>query len=201
MNKPFAQSCAENQEVILATIRPLLSDTKSVLEIGSGTGQHAVYFAKQLNHLHWQTSDLPAYHEGIELWIKDSQLSNVKAPITLDVADSNWPNQKFDAIFTANTLHIMSFSDVQSLFKNIIQVLNANARLLIYGPFNYNNQFTSESNSRFDAWLKSRDPKSGIRHFEDINDMAKQAGLKLIEDIEMPVNNRLLYFQNQRESE
>ncbi|MBF0265303.1 MAG: DUF938 domain-containing protein [Gammaproteobacteria bacterium] len=195
MNKPVAESCLENQGVILEKITPLLRQCQSVLEIGSGTGQHAVYFAKHLKHLHWYTSDLKESHNGINQWINEAKLENVLSPFTLDVSNPIWPEQKFDAVFTANTLHIMGMNNVVDMFSHLPQVLKNNSRLIIYGPFNYSYKFTSESNQRFDAWLKSKNIYSGIRHFEEINDLAVQSSLKLLEDIEMPVNNRLLVFQ------
>jgi cyclopropane fatty-acyl-phospholipid synthase-like methyltransferase len=193
--KPFAESSVENRQPIFKVIEPLLQDCQTLLEIGSGTGQHAVYFSQSLPHLTWQCSDLKHNHAGINMWIDESGLENVKAPIELDTLNSDWPDQSFDAVFSANTVHIMDWNMVQGLFAGLAQVMNVGGRFLLYGPFNYNGQYSSESNARFDQWLKERDPGSGIKDFEKLDQLAKEAGLKLVNDYEMPVNNRLLYWQ------
>lgn len=197
-SKPFAQSSEENKQVILQAIEPFLAAKKSVLEIASGTGQHAVYFAEQMPHLLWQTSDLAESHAGIRMWLADAQLPNVLEPLELNVSQFNWPDSRYDAVFSANSLHIMSEQQVADLFKNISQVLQEEAVVMIYGPFNYNGQFTSESNANFDIWLKQRNPNSGIKDFEWCNNLAVQAGLRLVKDIEMPVNNRILVWRNSK---
>ena len=193
--KPFAESSAENRQPIFEVIEPLLQDCQTLLEIGSGTGQHAVYFSESLPHLTWQCSDLKHNHAGINMWIEESGLNNVQAPIELDTLNSDWPDQSFDAVFSANIVHIMDWNMVQGLFAGLAQVMNVGGRFLLYGPFNYNGQYSSESNARFDQWLKERDPGSGIKDFEKLDQLAKEAGLKLVNDYEMPVNNRLLYWQ------
>jgi cyclopropane fatty-acyl-phospholipid synthase-like methyltransferase len=193
--KPYAESCDENREPILAVIRPLLRESRSVLEIGSGTGQHAVYFAEKLPHLVWHTSDRVEYHAGINMWLQEANLANTRGPLELDVSQSEWPRQTFDAVFSANTVHIMHWPDVEALISGAGSVLSTAGRLLLYGPFNYDNRYTSDSNARFDQWLKSRDPESGIRNFEDLDRLANQAGMVLKDDIEMPVNNRILYWE------
>mgnify|MGYP001812583671 FL=1 len=193
--KPFAESSAENRQPIFEVIEPLLQDCQTLLEIGSGTGQHAVYFSESLPHLTWQCSDLRHNHAGINMWIEESGLNNVQAPIELDTLNSDWPDQSFDAVFSANTVHIMDWNMVQGLFAGLAQVMNVGGRFLLYGPFNYNGQYSSESNARFDQWLKERDPGSGIKDFEKLDQLAKEAGLKFVNDYEMPVNNRLLYWQ------
>ncbi len=192
--KPYAESCDENREPILHVIEPLLSDCNSVLEIGSGTGQHAVYFARKMPHLVWHTSDCIEYHAGIGMWLEEAGLDNTRAPIELDVTRSVWPEQAFDAVFSANTAHIMHWPDVQAMFAGVGSVLKAGGCFLLYGPFNYDNRYTSESNARFDAWLKSRDPGSGLRNFEALDALARRAGMQLEQDYDMPVNNRILYW-------
>jgi cyclopropane fatty-acyl-phospholipid synthase-like methyltransferase len=193
--KPYAESCDQNREPILSVIQPLLQDCASVLEIGSGTGQHAVYFAERMPGLVWQTSDCIEYHAGIKLWLAEAALPNVRPPIELDVARSEWPDQTFDAVFSANTTHIMHWPDVEAMFSGVGRVLTAGGRFLLYGPFNYGNNYTSESNAGFDALLKSRDPESGLRDFEALDTLARHAGLQLQHDFEMPVNNRILYWE------
>ena len=175
-------------------INPILETAGSVLEIGSGTGQHAVYFASMMPHLHWYTSDCASYLPGINLWISEAGLGNVHAPFELDVSSSSWPLLDVDAIFSANSLHIMSELDAENMMAGSGLLLKAQGSLIIYGPFNYDGEYTSESNRRFDDWLKGRDPESGIKEFEWINELADQHGLTLIEDYPMPANNRILHF-------
>ena len=194
MNKPYSESCDQNREPILATITPILTTKHSVLEIGSGTGQHAVYFAAKMPHLKWYTSDCLPYHEGIKLWLQEACLPNVIAPLELDVSTSQWPNINVDAVFTANSIHIMNDEDVVNFMSGVGQLLGVDGSLMIYGPFNYAGQYTSESNERFDQWLKRRDPESGIKHFEDLLSLADENGMQLVADHEMPANNRLLQF-------
>lgn len=193
--KPFAESSEQNKQVILAIIQPLFSKLKRVLEIASGTGQHAVYFSQVMPDLNWQPSDLENALPGIQSWVNESGLENLNQPLALDVSSINWPQQTFDAIFSANSLHIMSQQHVKDFFSNVDRVLDKNGLITIYGPFNYQGQFTSESNQHFDAWLKSRNPDSGIKEFEWCNQLAESAGFKLIADHEMPQNNRILIWQ------
>ena len=195
MKKPYAESCDQNQEVILSILSPLLLLSSNVLEIGSGTGQHAIYFAENMPHLVWHTSDCQPYHEGINAWLSEACLSNIKTPFELDVSKSNWPEMEVDAIFTANSVHIMSQFDVDNLIKGAGVLLKEKGSLIIYGPFNYAGAYTSNSNERFDQWLKDRDSESGIKHFEDIERLAEKHGLQLVRDYEMPANNRILHYK------
>ncbi|MCP3869568.1 MAG: DUF938 domain-containing protein [Gammaproteobacteria bacterium] len=190
--KPYSESCDQNRDPIFSIIDSLFAECSSVLEIGSGTGQHAVYFAARLPHLLWYTSDLPEYHRGIRQWLDEAALSNTRGPLPLDVCQPEWQVPVVDAIFSANTLHIMHWSMVEAFFHDIGQRLCPGGRLVLYGPFNYRGGYTSESNARFDLWLKARDPLSGIRDFEAVDSLARQAGLVLENDHEMPANNRIL---------
>ena len=196
--KPYAASCDENREPILVVLNDLLHDYQSLLEIGSGTGQHAVYFGEQFPRLTWQTSDQLEYHAGIKAWLQGAKLANVLDPLLLDVRQVTWPNLTVDAVFSANTLHIMSWEAVQACFAGVGRLLISNGLFIVYGPFNYAGQFTSTSNARFDQWLKQRDPDSGIRNFEDLNLLAAKAGMELQADYEMPVNNRILVWRKTR---
>lgn len=195
--KPFSEACEHNKKPILAVLERLFADVHQVLEVGSGTGQHAVYFADALPHLIWHTSDLPQHHAGIRAWQAEAALPNLKAPIALDVGDA-WPNQRFDAIFSANTAHIMSWPQVEQMFRGSGQTLESGGRLVLYGPFNFGGNYTSESNARFDHWLKEMDPNSGIRNFEDLDKLAGSNGLTFMEEIPMPVNNRILVWSRTR---
>ena len=194
-SKPFAPSCERNKDAILSVLQRYLVSASEVLEIGSGTGQHAVYMCQHLPDLHWQTSDLLAQHTGISAWIRDSGLTNVIEPLALDVNAGTWPVASTEAIYTANTLHIMSWGSVQAMFSRIGQTLKPNGLLLIYGPFNYAGQFTSEGNVRLDEFIKGNNSDSGIRDFEVVNALATANALTLVEDIEMPANNRFLVWR------
>jgi cyclopropane fatty-acyl-phospholipid synthase-like methyltransferase len=146
-------------------------------------------------HLLWYPSDCARYLAGINLWIDDAGLENVQRPVELDVSRSIWPRIQVDAVFSANTVHIMRWPDVEALFAGVGKVLNESGGLLLYGPFNYDGCYTSASNENFDRWLKNRDPDSGIRDFEELDRLARQAGMRLDSDFEMPANNRLLYWR------
>ena len=196
MNKPYSESCDQNRVSILSAIQPLLENTQQLLEIGSGTGQHAVYFAENMPHLIWHTSDRKEYLPGIKMWLEEAGLNNVRLPVELEVTESPWPQHQFDAIFTANSVHIMSWDEVVALFSGVGKTLSAEALFIIYGPFNYNQSYTSDSNEQFDRWLKSRNPLSCIKDFEAIEVLANQAEMHLLHDIEMPANNRILIWQS-----
>lgn len=192
--KPFSPSSERNQAPILEVLRPHLVSYRRVLEIGSGTGQHAVYFARALPSTIWQTSDLPEGLPGIRMWLDEAALANLPPPLQLDV-NGIWPKTRFDAAFTANTLHIMGWPEVEKFFARLDEVLEPRALLAIYGPFNYGGQFTSPSNRAFDEWLKRQSAVSGIRDFEAVNALASSIGLELVDDHAMPANNRLLIWR------
>lgn len=193
--KPFSQACENNKQPILDTLKQVFTQPTTVWEIGSGTGQHACYFAKQLPHLVWQPTDRLDNIVGIRLWQQEAKLANLQAPLQLDVADNVWPCRRIEALFTANTLHIMSWDEVKLLFTRLADYLTAQAVVCIYGPFNYHGCYTSDSNARFDQWLQQQNPRSGIKHFEAVVDLAEAIGLKLKADHGMPANNRLLVLE------
>ena len=176
-------------------LREVFSVAKHVLEIGSGTGQHAVFFAGQLPHLVWQASDVTEHLAGIQLWLEEAVLPNTPLPLELDVTSERWPSTEIDAIFSANTAHIMAWPQVESMFAGIGRSLRPGGVLALYGPFNYNGSYTSESNARFDSWLKARDPLSGVRDFELLEALAETHGLQLQQDYAMPANNRTLVWR------
>jgi len=191
--KPFADSCEQNKHAILGIIEHEFQDSELILEIGSGTGQHAVFFAEHLPHLTWQTSEQAENLLGIRQWINDSPCNNILEPINLNVS-AQWPNIAYSGIFSANTVHIMSWPEVEVMFDGIGKILKTNSPFCLYGPFNYGNNYTSESNENFDTWLKNRDPNSAIRNFEDLVLLAERHGLLLKDDHEMPANNRILVW-------
>lgn len=195
MGKPYSESCEQNKEPILEVLREVFADRPlALLEIGSGTGQHAVYFGQQLPHLTWQTSDLAENHAGIRAWIDEAKLPNVLPPILIDARNPDWKLEPVDAVFSANAVHIMGWDAVVGMFQGIGKVLSAGGVLCLYGPFNYGGKFTSESNARFDQWLKANNPQSGVRDFEALDELARAQGLKLLKDFAMPANNRSLVW-------
>ena len=202
--KPFSAASERNREPILAVLREHFAGVRSVLEVGSGTGQHAVHFAAALPHLVWQCSDRAENLAGLRQWLSEAALPNTPAALEFEVnGDVNggmngaWPALEVDAVFSANTLHIMGWSEVQRLFAGLPHLLKAQGLLTIYGPFNRDGRFTSESNACFDADLRRADPKRGIRDIEAVDQLAQAAGLTLIEDREMPANNRCVTWQRQ----
>jgi len=192
---PSAASCERNREPILQVLRAHLAACPQVLEIGSGTGQHAVHFAAAMPWLQWRTSDRADYLPGIRAWLEHAALPNTPAPLELDVAIGPWPTQRFDAAFTANSLHIMGWAEVQAFFAGLGKVLAERSTLVVYGPFNYGRAFTSASNRDFDASLRARDPRMGLRDFEAVDALARGIGLALVEDGDMPANNRCLVWR------
>ena len=196
--KPFSQACENNQQAIFAILERVFAEALHVLEIGSGTGQHVAYFAPRLPHLIWQTSDQAEYHPGIKAWLDATSAENLRRPLLLNVDMPRWPITTVDAVFSANTCHIMGWASVVNMFQQLAGVLSAGGTLAIYGPFNYGGQFTSPSNANFDQWLKQRGPQQGIRDFEAVDKLANEAGMTLLEDNAMPANNRLLVWRKDR---
>ena len=192
INKPFSRACENNKEPILTVLKQAFAEVKSVVEVGSGTGQHAVYFAAHLPHLRWQPTDLAENLPGMQLWFDEVELPNLNMPRVVDVSNLPWPLAPVEAVFTANTLHIMGKPEVELFFQGLGDLLLPGAKLCIYGPFNYNGCFTSDSNARFNDWLYQQNPKSAIRDFEWIRELAGKIGLTLVKDHQMPANNRLL---------
>ncbi|WP_201557394.1 DUF938 domain-containing protein [Psychrobacter sp. 72-O-c] len=199
-NLPFSQACENNKDAILAVLQKELKDSTHVFEIGSGTGQHSVYFASQLPHLKWQTSDVVANHATINAWHDAYPAPNLYQPLAFDLAHNLLPvntvvKMPYDAIFTANTLHIISWSLVEKLFELVSEVLPLHGKLIVYGPFNENSRYTSESNRQFDTMLRQGNSGSGIRNKEDVIDLATQHDLTLSATHRMPANNQLLVFR------
>ncbi len=190
-----AESCERNKEPILQVLQQEFATARSVLEIGSGTGQHAVYFAAHLPHLTWQASEVPAHLAALATRLQLEGAANLPAPVALDVRTASWPATPVDAIFSANTLHIMGMDGVRDFFRGAGAALGPHGTLCVYGPFNYGGRFTSASNEKFDAWLKARDARSGIRDFEALDALAGGAGLALTADHAMPANNRTLVWR------
>jgi len=247
-DKPFSPACERNREPILTVLRRHFADRRHVLEIGSGTGQHAVHFAAAMPWLTWQCSDRAEHLPGIRQWLDGAALPNTPLPLDLDVGAGPWsllplppagegwgegarkdacdanggpacPHPpsghllpqagegrtgsgvvaaRFDAAFSANTLHIMGWAEVEAFFAGLDSTLADNATLVVYGPFNYGGAYTSDSNREFDGWLRARDPRSGIRDFEAVDALAHAIGLHLVDDVAMPANNRCLVWRRDR---
>jgi cyclopropane fatty-acyl-phospholipid synthase-like methyltransferase len=190
-----SEACERNKGPILTVLRGELAATRRVLEIGSGTGQHAVHFATQLPSLVWQPSELAENLAQLAERIALEGPANLRAPLALDVRADPWDVAPADTVFSANTLHIMSWSDVQHFFRGVGGVLEAAGVLCVYGPFRYCGRHTSASNAEFDAYLKRRDPLSGVRDFEALDALARAQGLTLAADHPMPANNRTLVWR------
>jgi len=191
---PFSQACENNREPILGVLRRHLEMPATVIEVGSGTGQHAVYFAAELPHITWQPTDRAENLSAVAAWRDHAGLPNVAAPIELDVLHEPWPVITSAAVFSANTTHIMSWRAVEAFTRGVGRILAPDGLFFLYGPFNYGGAYTSASNAEFDAFLRTRDPASGIRAIEDMQALAGAAGLTLLEDNALPANNRLLVW-------
>lgn len=191
---PFSQSCENNRQPILEQLRALFLEPGTVLEIGTGTGQHAEYMASRLPHLHWLPTDHPDNVWMCQQRLERADLANVDSPRSLDVGGWPWTLPCFEYAFSANTAHIMSWEEVVGMFSGIAEGLGSGGRFCLYGPFNYQGKYTSDSNQQFDQYLRSRAEHMGIRDMDDLTDMASGLGLSLLKDAGMPANNRLLVF-------
>jgi cyclopropane fatty-acyl-phospholipid synthase-like methyltransferase len=194
MSKPFSQACENNKQPILEVLKTAFADTQSVLEIGSGTGQHGVFFAPNLPHLSWQTSDMPENHPGINAWIDELPAPNLKRPVPLTIGEDNWPDSGFDGVFTANTTHIMQVSEARAMMQLVADNLPSGGVLCQYGPFNVDGQYTSDSNRAFDQHLLAQGC-GGIRDITELQSWVEGRGLVLVQRHQMPANNQLLEWR------
>lgn len=197
----FSGSADRNKEPILNVVSDVLMESKQVLEIGSGTGQHALFFAKNMPHLMWYPTDCGDYLQPLIEHMAVNSRDNIGTTIELDVRDLPWRlnhiKDAIDVIYTTNTLHIMGWEEVENFFTGVGQVLSTNGHLIVYGPFKYKGNYTTPSNADFDLWLKDRNKKSGIRDFEVVNGLANHIGLTLLADHSMPANNQCLIWQRE----
>jgi cyclopropane fatty-acyl-phospholipid synthase-like methyltransferase len=191
----LSEACERNKDPILQILRGAFAASRTVLEIGSGTGQHAVYFAHQLPKLNWQSSETAQYLPALRARIEQAGAVNLPPPVELDVRRQPWPVTRIDSVFSANTLHIMSWQAVEEFFRGVGALLGADAVLCVYGPFRYAARYTSDSNEAFDRYLQERDAASGIRDFEAVNALAASEGLRFEADHDMPANNRTLVWR------
>ena len=191
---PYSAACERNKDPILEVLRIRFADRTQVLEIGSGTGQHAVYFAAALAHLTWHPTEQLAYLTDLAERVKLEGPHNLRPPTLLDVRQAVWPLRSVDAMFTANTLHIMSWPEVVALYRGLGGVLAPGGVFCVYGPFRYEGRYTSDSNREFDRMLQERDPNSGLRDIREVTTLAEEYGLRLDADHDLPANNRLLIF-------
>lgn len=193
--KPRSEASERNRDPILAVLRQWFIAPGAVLEIGAGTGQHAVHFAQNLSHLQWIASDREENHPGIAAWIEEAALPNLRGPLSLDVNDESWPIDKADYAYSANTVHIMSWPDVEKMFAGIGRILRSGGLFVLYGPFNRNGRYTSDSNRAFDESLRARDPNMGIRDDQALIALGKRWGLTFSADVSMPARNRVLVWE------
>ncbi len=194
-DKPWSEACERNRLPILEVLRSAFAGSTRVLEIGSGTGQHAVFFTQALPHLAWQPTDRAEHLPGIAAWRDEINLPNLCAPMELDVDAALWPVAQCDAVFSANTLHIMSWASVENFFRGVGRLLMPGGVLAVYGPFSYGGRHTAESNTRFDAFLRARDALSGIRDFDAVCALADGCGLVFCDDHALPANNRVMVWR------
>jgi len=193
--RPDAPATARNKDAILEVLLFEFRGRKAVFEIGSGTGQHAVHFAAAMPWLAWHTSDLPQNHDAIRAWLEWSELPNVSTPIAFDVSCMPPVDTRFDAVFSANTAHIMSIDEVRKMFVLVAAMLVPSGLFCLYGPFNENGRFTSESNAVFDASLRAQKPTMGIRDRGELRQIAKTANLTEVRRYAMPANNQILVWE------
>lgn len=194
MDKPYSEACARNQGPILEVLQAHYGAVGTVFEIGSRNAQHAVHFVAAMPHLHWQCSDLAEHLPAMRAWIGEAALPGLRPPLTFDV-DGDVPPGTYDAVFTANTLHILAWTQVQRLFAAVDRLLRPQGLFTVYGPFNYGGRFTSDSNAAFDRALRAGGPQRGIRDFEAVDALARGVGLQLLDDHPMPANNRCLTWR------
>lgn len=197
MAKPYAAASARNALPILGVLRTELQDRAAVFEIGSGTGQHAVTIAAELPGLRWQTSELAQAHAGIRAWLDEAQLANVLAPIEFDVLSAAPPAELYDAVFSANTAHIMSYEAVCRMFELVGAMLRGGGVFCLYGPFSRAGAFSTPSNEAFDASLRARNAAMGLRDLDDLESLAGRNGLGLARIYAMPANNLMLVWERE----
>ena len=202
MEKPFAPSAERNREPLRDILKNVLTGSGLLLEIGSGTGQHAAYMAKDFPAYQWQPTDLPEKLDNINDWAADSGADNILPALALDLAtdpnSADWPVKEADAIVCINTIHIVAWPLVVNLFRGVGKVMKRGGVMFVYGPYEYSDRPLEPSNVEFDEWLKLRDPNSGIRKFDDVNRLAEEAGLMLEMDQAMPANNRSIWWRKRQ---
>ncbi len=198
--KEFAPACERNKGAILTVLRELFKESGFALEIGSGTGQHAAFFAEALPHILWQPTDLPERLSSIAIYREDAALANLLPPAVLDLRLDVWPVQRADYVVCINTIHIVAWAAVERLFAGVGRILRPGGLLYVYGPYRYRDRPLKPSNVEFDSWLKARDAASGIREFEAVAGLAEAAGLTLVEDRAMPANNRSICWRRREDA-
>ena len=193
--KQYSPACDRNRDPILAVLEEVFADVERVLEVGSGTGQHAVYFAEKMPYLTWQPADRPGTLDSVRAWREDAGLDNVLEPVAIDLFDTSWSVGEFDAVYSANVIHIAPEAATERLFAHAAKHLHDGGLVLLYGPFRYSDRPLEPSNRQFDVMLRQRDPASGIRLFADVDAAAAAHGFELVEDRAMPANNRCIWWR------
>ncbi len=191
---PFSSASERNRQPILDQLIDLFPEKGTVLEIGSGTGQHAVFFTRNLTGIHWQPTDRAENLKGLELQFAAKGNPRIYEPLKLDVLKDPWPGGTYAAAFSANTAHIMPWEAVQAMFAGVAKHLLPGKRFCLYGPFNIDGAYTSPGNAQFDAGLRRQDPKMGIRDMPDVETLSNSHQLVLEQKIAMPANNFILVF-------
>lgn len=193
--KQYAPACERNKDAILGVLREVLPRSGTVLEIGSGTGQHAAHFAAHLPGLDWLPTDVGETLASIRAWTAEARLPNLREPLVLDLLADAWPVAAAQAIVCINTIHIVPWRAVERLFTGAARVLSTGGVMYVYGAYRYANRPLEPSNEEFDRWLKARNPASGVRDFDAVNALAARAGLRLAGDRAMPANNRSIWWE------
>jgi hypothetical protein len=191
---PYSESCERNKAPILEVLQQLLPCSGKVLEIGSGTGQHIVYFAPHFPLLQWQPSDRDECLQGLTARVGQACSPNILPPIKLDVLE-HWPDEVFDAAYSANTAHIMGWDAVCATFTRLGIHLAPGSLYCLYGPFNQDGRYTADSNRKFDRHLRSQDPQMGLRDIEALELLADRSQMVLQQQFPMPANNQILVFR------
>lgn len=192
----FSSACERNKDHLLLALTPWFKQSTSVFEIGSYSGQHAFHFCQAFPHLQWQMSDRAEHIAGLASNLEQADLANCLPPQELDVTNAkHWPDQAYDIVYTTNTLHIMSWQSVEKFLSHLSKVCKGGSLFVVYGPFKYQGNYTSDSNAQFQQWLQDRDPLSGIRDFELVDNLIQQQGFELLSDTSMPANNQLIIWK------
>ncbi len=192
----IAPAAARNRDVILDVLRPLLPASGLVLEIASGTGEHVAHFAHATPHLTWQPSDpMPQARASIAAWAAEAGLATIRPPLALDASSPDWPLAQADAILCINMIHISPWEATQGLMRGAGALLPPGGRLFLYGPYRRAGVPTAPSNEAFDADLRRRDPRWGLRDLEAVAACAAAHGIALEQMVEMPANNLLVIFR------
>lgn len=197
--KQYSEACKRNEEPIAEVLQEVLPEEGRplVLEVGSGTGQHSVAFARRFDHLLWQPTNPPGQLASPRAWWKEAGLENLLEPVAFDLFEEEPPVDRADLVVAINVIHIAPFAATRRLFEHAAQVLERGSPVLLYGPYRYADRGLEASNRRFDEFLRARDPRSGLRLFEEVDEIAGACGFCHRESTRLPANNDLHRWERQ----